>query len=225
MTYSIAIVAHPSRSTLANGLGLSVRADAVCWDTTTVGCEENHLQAWRYLADSGDDWGVVLEDDTYVVDGFRDQLKQVLTYAPSPVVSLYLGRGHPHGGESDWQNRIAAKIATDVCWLTAESLLSGQGYAIATTLIPDMLATVTPLALEMPIDEAISWWCQERNILVAHCRPSIVNHRDETPLIQTRMDGQPRDVERVAWLFDWRDKWDDSTSHLTSLRAVHLPAD
>ena len=227
MTLSVAIVAHPSRSTLANSLGEAVKADAVCWDTTDIGCEANHLAAWRYLADSGDDWGVVLEDDTFVVKAFRDQLKQVLQYAPSPVVSLYLGRGHPHGGESDWQNRIAAKIAANVCWLTAESLLSGQGYAIATTLIPDMLATVTPLTEDdgLPIDEAISWWCQERGHLVSHCRPSIVNHRDETPLIQVRKDGQPRTAERVAWLFDWRDKWDDSTTHLTSLRSAHLPED
>ena len=222
---SIAIVAHPSRSTLANALAETVGAESLCWDTTNDGCEANHLAAWRWLRDSPDDWGVVLEDDTFVVSDFRDQLNQVLLHAPSPVVSLYLGRGHPHGGESDWQNRISAKIASEVCWLTAESLLSGQGYAIATTLIPDMLHTVTPLAQEMPIDEAISWWCQERGILVAHCRPSIVNHRDETSLIQQRHDGQPRTTARVAWLFDRRDRWDDSTTHLTSLRAAHLPED
>ena len=225
MTYSIALVAHPSRSTLANSLGSQINADVMCWDVDGIGCEENHLQAWRYLSDADTEWGVVLEDDTYVVKGFRDQLDQVLKNAPSPVVSLYLGRGHPHGGESDWQNRIAAKIAADVCWLTAESLLSAQGYAIATTLIPDMLHTVTPLVEEMPIDEAISWWCQERGYLVAHCRPSIVNHRDETPLIQSRKDGQPRTAKRVAWLFDWRDRWDESTSHLTSLRSAPLPAE
>lgn len=226
MTYSISIVAHPSRSTLANALGEAVKADAVSWDNTGIGCEANHLQAWKYMRDADTRWGVVLEDDTYVVDHFRDQLQQVLYHAPSPVVSLYLGRGHPHGGSADWQNRIAAKIAADVCWLTAESLLSAQGYAIATTLIPDMLATVTPLAADdrLPIDEAISWWCQERGILVAHCRPSIVNHRDETPLITRRRDGQPRQAERVAWLFDWREKWDDSTTHLTELRSAALPS-
>lgn len=227
MTFSIAIVAHPSRSTIAHALGAAVQADLMSWDSTRIGCEANHLQAWEYLAECGTDWGVALEDDVYVVRYFRDQLRQVLEVAPSPVVSLYLGRGHPHGGESDWQNRIAAKIASDVCWLTAESLLSAQGYAIASPLIPDMLSTVRPLATDegLPIDEAISWWCQERNILVAHCRPSIVNHRDETPLIQTRKDGQPRTAERVAWLFDWRDKWDESTTHLTSLRSAPLPAD
>lgn len=226
MTFSIAVIAHPSRSTIANALGDTVNADLMSWDATRIGCEANHIQGWEYLADCDTDWGVVLEDDVYVVRYFRDQLRQVLEVAPSPVVSLYLGRGHPHGGESDWQNRIAAKIAADVCWLTAESLLSGQGYAIATTLIPDMLATVKPLVTDegLPIDEAISWWCQERGILVAHCRPSIVNHRDETPLIQVRKDGQPRTAERVAWLFDWRDKWDESTSHLTSLRSAPLPA-
>lgn len=226
MTFSIAVVAHPSRSTLANALGDTVKADVMSWDSTGIGCEANHLQAWEYLADTDTKWGVVLEDDTYVVDGFRDQLKQVLAVAPSPVVSLYLGRGHPHGGTADWQNRIAAKIAADVCWLTAESLLSAQGYALPTTLIRDMLSTVTPLATDegLPIDEAISWWCQERCYLVAHCRPSIVNHRDETPLITSRRDGQPREAERVAWLFDWRDRWDDSTTHLTSLRSAPLPA-
>lgn len=220
---SVAIIAHPARSTLANALAEKAGADTICWDSTNMGCEENHLAAWRWHKDSPDKWSVVLEDDTFVVPGFPDQLRQVLSTAPSPVVSLYLGRGHPHGGVADWQNRISAKIASEVCWLTAESLLSGQGYAILTSLIPDMLSVVTPLAEEMPIDEAISWWCQERNILVAHCRPSIVNHRDEQPLIQQRHDGQPRTADRVAWLFDSRDRWDDSTTHLTSLRAAHLP--
>jgi GR25 family glycosyltransferase involved in LPS biosynthesis len=220
---SVAIVAHPSRSSLANALAEKTGAEAVCWDTTSMGCEANHIAAWNWLRNDYDEWGVVLEDDTDVVPDFRNQLQQILAVAPSPVVSLYLGRGHPHGGIADWQNRISAKISADVCWLTAESLLSGQGYAIANTLIPDMLATVTPLAEEMPIDEAISWWCQERGILVSHCRPSIVNHRDEQSLIQNRHDGQPRTVKRTAWLYDSRDKWDNSTTHLTSLRAAHLP--
>lgn len=216
MTYTLAVVAHPSRSTLANALGIKIDADAMCWDTTDIGGEENHLAAWQYLSDCDTKWGVVLEDDVYVTKGFRDQLSQVLRNAPSPVVSLYLGRGYP----ADWQDRIAAKITADVCWMTAESLLSPQGYAIATTLLPDMLATVAPLTEEMPIEEAVSWWCQERGYLVAHCRPSIVNHRDETPL-------RPKhhDADRTAWLFDWRDKWDESTTHLTSLRSAPLPTD
>lgn len=216
MTYSIALVAHPSRSTLANSLGLQVNADALCWDVDGVGGEENHLAAWKYLSDGPDEWGVVLEDDIYVCRDFKAQLALVLNNAPSPVVSLYLGRGYPE----DWQPRISAKIASDVCWLTAESLLSPQGYAIATTLIPDMLNTVTPLTDEMPIEEAISWWCQERGHLVSHCRPSIINHRDENPLREKK-----HATARTAWLFDWRDKWDDSTTHLTSLRSAPLPAD
>ena len=221
---SVAVVAHPARSTFAQEVGSKSMAEAICWDTTGIGCEANHLAAWEWLRESPRPWSVVLEDDVDLVPDFIFQLGQVLAVTPSPVVSLYLGRGHPHGGTADWQNRIGAKIATDVCWLTAESLLSGQGYAIKTELIPDMLSLVTPLTEDgMPIDEAVSVWCQERNILVAHCRPSIVNHKDLPPLIKKRKDGQPRTAKRTAWLYSSRTCWDGSTAHLTNLRSAAIP--
>ena len=221
---TVAVVAHPARTSMANVVAFESGADAVCWDTSGIGCEANHMQAWRWLTESAQPWSVVLEDDVALVGQFTHQLGQVLAAAPSPVVSLYLGRGHPHGGTTDWQNRISAKITADVCWLTAESLLSAQGCAIRTHLVPDMLALVEPLTKDgMPVDEAISVWCQERGHLVAHCRPSIVDHLDPPPLITKRADGQPRTAKRTAWLFDGRTFWDSSTAHLTNLRSAAIP--
>lgn len=235
---TIAVIAHPARASLAEEIATTAGAEALSWDMNDIGCEANHLQAWTYLEGAKTPWAVVLEDDVTLAPNFCDQLGQVLSVAPSPVVSLYLGRGHPHGGVFDWQSRISAKIATEVCWLTAESLLSAQGVAIRTELLTDMLEFVGPLSDPgmrrspknrrtpgMPIDEAISAWCQQRGILVSHTRPSIVDHKDLPPLITVRKDGQPRTAKRTAWLFGERSEWDSSTAHLTSLRTATLPGE
>lgn len=220
------MVAHPRRSAWVSHLANTTAAEAVSWDRHKIGCEANHLQAWNYLADSPEQWGVVIEDDVIPCQHFTRQLTQVLTAAPTPVVSLYLGRAHPHGGADRWQDRIAAHIAADVCWLTADALLSGQGYAIRTELIPDMLETVTPLSAnhrrkeQIPIDEAVSTWCRSRGYLVGHTRPSILNHLDGKTLIPQRADKQPRRQGRVAWLFDWRERWDSSAQHLEQFPVI-----
>ncbi len=229
---TIAIVAHPDRKEWVSLLADITRPEVICWDTDGRGCERNHLAAWHWLAEStaadpNAHWGVVLEDDTRVVPDFLHQLRQVLHFAPTPIVSLYLGRGHPHGGTTDWQNRIAAKIAAPVSFLTADALLSAQGYAIAAPLIPEMIASITPrvkphrkATIPTPIDEAISQWAARRPqpLLISHSRPSIVDHRDEAPLITTRKDGQPRTLPRTAWLFDSREEWDSTAEYLAPVR-------
>lgn len=226
----IAIVAHPDRTAWVSLLADIAKPEAICWDTEGLGCERNHLAAWHWLAEStaadpDAHWGVVLEDDTIVVPDFLHQLRQVLHVAPTPIVSLYLGRAHPHGGKDDWQNRIAARISRPVSFLTTDALLSAQGYAIAAPLIPDMIASVTPHLRPcrrrphpMPIDEAITRWCRKNGHIVSHCRPSIVNHRDEAPLITERADGQPRLPGRVAWLFGGREQWDSTAEYLAPVR-------
>jgi GR25 family glycosyltransferase involved in LPS biosynthesis len=206
LTIEIAVIAHPRRKQEAQRLASMVEALSIFWDTESMGCETNHRVAWEMMAKLSEaDWLVFLEDDIEVVPDFRRQLDEILAVAPSPLVSLYLGRGRP----PHWQPAIAEAITSvpspDTCWLMAPALFSAQGYAIRTDILPTL---ITAPRTTLPIDEHISSWASARNIPVAYCWPSIVEHRDDlTPLIQERADGQPRIEQRVAWKFGTRPTW------------------
>jgi GR25 family glycosyltransferase involved in LPS biosynthesis len=217
----VVIVAHPERESLVANLALQVNPDAICWDRAGIGAGRNHLAAWEWLADSGAPWGVVLEDDVLIAPRFRRQLAHALHYSPEPILSLYLGRGTP----VQWQQRIAQKITSDVSYLTANSLISAQGYAMRTELFRDHAAVKSLLSYRCRIDNAISKWAREGGVGVAYCRQSLVDHIDGPTLINDHGDGRRRNGKtalittdstggenypeiRKAWLFgsatsDW----------------------
>ena len=212
MSVPIGVVAHPSRMTMANRLAEQVSAEAVSWDVMDQGCEATHLRLWGYLAESPSPYVVILEDDAQPCEHFRDQLGKVLSHAPSPIVSLYLGRGRP----DQWQLPISSIIATEACFITSDTLLSTVGYAVRTELLPLMLHSV-PLSVDrLELPEAITRWAKRRKHTISYARPSIVQHRDVPPVIATedRHDGQERTELRQAWLFGERRSWDSSAVEL-----------
>jgi len=46
-----------------------------------IGCVESHRRALRILVDAGDAFGVILEDDAELLDGFRDAVEAVIAEA------------------------------------------------------------------------------------------------------------------------------------------------
>lgn len=211
----LTIVAHSRRRREAERLSTIVGAQAISWDNHHQGCEANHRKAWSWLAQGRpEQYSVVLEDDVVVAQDFRHQLNKVLAVAPSPLVSLYLGQGRP----PHWQPAIAYAITSltrDVCWFLGPELLSAQGYAIRTSLLPSLLNATKDT--DTPIDEQISKWAKRKKITVAYTWPSIVNHREDLPpLIEQRADGQPRIEKRVAWRFGGRPKWSISAAEMKS---------
>lgn len=214
--YSLVIVAHPLREELVRTLAEQVEPEAIIWDSVDQGCTSTHTDAWEWLADSTTEWGVVLEDDALAVDGFGDQLTQVLRVAPADMVSLYLGRGNP----PHWQRPIARVIwpnnglpgAEDPNFLVCGHLLHGVGYAVRTALIPDLVAHLRTSTL--PLDEAVSDWTLRCGHRVAYSRPSLLDHRDGPSLIRERADGYPRDQQRTAWLVDTREQWSSTVAEI-----------
>ncbi|QDH91829.1 glycosyltransferase [Mycobacterium phage Phrappuccino] len=211
---SMAIVADERRRTQAESLCDRTAAEAIVWDNETYrfGCEANHRRAWNWLAGSGEQWGLVLEDDIAIPRNFRAQVQQALAVAPTGVVSLYLGRGRP----PHWQPAIARAItarATDTCWFTGPALLSAQAYAVRADLWPALLSL--PPDDTTPIDEQITAWLIASGIEVSYSWPSLVDHRtDLAPLIAARADGQSRTERRVAWKTGVRKHWDASSAPL-----------
>jgi len=210
----VAIVTHSKRYHWATEMALETGAEAVCLDNTDLGCEVNHLRAWEWLGGGSCPWSVVLEDDALPVPKFRLQLHSMLQVAPTPIVGLYLGQSRP----PHWQPSVARAIAqtreVDACFLRSRDLLHGVGYAIRTSLIPDLLNYVPNLIRSnIPIDEAISAWARSRALGISHTWPSLVDHRDEKTLI-THHDGQPRTEPRKAWCADWRERWEPTLGEI-----------
>lgn len=202
--YRIGIVAHGVRATQAEALAQKVRADFVSVDTNgLMGCDANHDTVQHHLAELSSTWSVVLEDDAVAVSGFREQLEQALIMAPTPIVSLYLGRQRPPWAMPAVQAAIAEAEAAQADWIIGSHLLHGVGYAIKTSLLPSLLNyPPTPL----PVDQHLSRFAQTYGHLVSYAFPSLVDHAD-LPTIVDHPDGQPRTPGRVAWRAEAHPTW------------------
>jgi len=215
----IGIVAHKSRESRALRLADTIDAEFLSIDSgsprSALGPGRNHDQVWEWLNDSPGEWKVVLEDDALPVKGFRNQLTAVLKAAPTPIVSLYLGRGRP----PHWQPSIARVIAdprTDPNFLVGTELLHHVAVAMKADLVSDMLAKRDRT---LPIDESIGEWARRAGHAISYSRPSIVDHdfRLDTTILRHisrhKTDNGRRDNPRElrkAWAFGARQQWNDS---------------
>jgi GR25 family glycosyltransferase involved in LPS biosynthesis len=206
VSIGVAVVAHESRRKAANELAerVDVNANLVSFDNGTLGCEGNHLRVLRTLALTGFDWCVILEDDAEPVDDFRFHVKHALAHTPGLIVGLYLGTGNP-SGQPQRQIRAATIVAArhNYAWITADCLIGSVGYVIRTSLIADMLPTITARMGELPL--RISRWAQDWGVKICYTVPSLVNHADAEPI--GHPPGQPRSIRR-AWSYGTRENWD-----------------
>lgn len=202
MFATIGIVTHTARSTQANALAKAVQAHLVSVDDGTMGCDQNHATVQTHLANVTSTWTVVLEDDAEPVDDFLTQLRNALTMAPTPIVSLYYGKLRP----PHWERRKATALmqarAEDAHWIVGSHLLHAVGYAIRTELLPSLLNHMTT----MPVDQHITDWARQHGYLIGYTHPSLVDHADG-PTIVDHPDRQPRRPGRKAHSVGGRDIW------------------
>ncbi len=187
----ICVVAHPRREIYATKLAYKVGAEAVAWDVTHIGCSRNHMAAWQWLADSSEDWAVILEDDVVPCHAFHQNLTDALKYAPTPIVSHYLPRGRP----PQYQQSIARVITQEVSYIRTPALLGTQGYAMRTELFLDydrLPRFFGHPKLRRGIDESISLWAADNGYRIAATRRSLVDHLDGPSLVKDHGDGRGR---------------------------------
>ena len=242
---SVGVVAHSQRYQAADKLSRFTGAEVVMVDEGgSLGCNANHLRTMEWLHNypapgvvvNENSWVVVLEDDAIPCNNFRNELCMALNVAPSPVVSLYLGRAKPE----HWQEPIARVAAAECSWLMATDMLHAVGYAIKRSLAQEFMEEVPGLThngRELPIDEAISKWCRTAGYKVAYSHPSLVNHNDGVPIITdaerstkvTYLDPSPQlpsGTQRVAWVWGTRDRvyhkrWDRTAREILSPTVIH----
>lgn len=202
--YEIAVVGHTARGALAHRLAQRVGATCMCIDDGSIGAGYNHLRAWHWLAEGNAEWSIVLEDDAIPSGWFLSgDLTDVLENAPSPVVSMFLGRTSP----AHWQPSISQVIGSSECWLMGTELLHHVAVAAKTAILPVLLDGVKEALNAYPIDEALGARCRKIGIPIAYCHPSIVDHNATIPsvisieerLSQHPIDGPRRDWDRTAW--------------------------
>lgn len=199
---AIGIVGHVSRSEQVQHLRETISADVLSIDDGDMGCDANHDHVAQSLSWINSTWSVIVEDDAQPVSDFRAQLEEALVMAPTPVVSLYLGKLRP----PHWQRRIATAVREagrkDARWIVGTGLLHAVGYAIKTNLLPSLLTHTST----RPVDEHITNWARTYGHLVSYTFPSLVDHMDG-PTIVDHPDGKPRKPGRTAWTTGTREQW------------------
>lgn len=218
---SVGIVAHHSRYERAKKLSDIVNAEVITVDQNgKLGAGANHELCYEWLADSDQQWSVILEDDALPCKGFLDQLGQVLLSSPTDVLSLYLGRTRP----PHWQPSIAKVIGGDHHYLIGSELLHHVAVAIRTPLIRSVLNYFdTDTAYrrgKLPIDEAVGKFCRTNGIKVGYTHPSICNHDARLPTVIDRHVSQHKGEKgsrnggppRQAWAFGSRSAWQPITA-------------
>lgn len=205
MRVAIGVVAHHARADQAHALMETVGAQYLSMDNGALGVNGNHRKVWSYLAKQDTDFSIVLEDDAEPVEGFRDQLEQALTAAPTPIVSLYLGNPKHWDLFQERKQRILAAgtqaDTEDACWLTTQELLHGVAICIRAPLIRAMLEGIPDKA----IDYAIREWAKQEGHHIGFVWPSLVDHRDGPTLLPKNPN--MRDRPRRAWRVGTRDAW------------------
>lgn len=178
-------------------------------DDGTLGCTENHLRAWEDHAWTTEDveWSVVLEDDAILCEDFVAQAEAMLSVAPGPVVSMYLGRGRP----PQWQRKAERAVATNLPFIACTTLLHAVAVAVRTDWLSGPRGMLGPAAdaarspLRKPIDEAITEWCKAEAIPVLYSNPSIVDHDASLPSVAAhRPEEGAFQAQRVAHKFGAR---------------------
>lgn len=158
---------------------------------------------------------MVLEDDAVPIPEFHTQLAMALDKAPSPLVSLYLGRSRP----AFRQDRIARALVgcshpgsgdvvdTSVPWVVHDRLLHCVAVVIRREIVADMhWALPEHLALHPAIDQAITNYARQYNLPISYSVPSLVDHADEDSYA-LHTDINPTFGPRVAWITGKRESW------------------
>jgi len=208
--FGLGVVAHIDREQMAEDLKAEIDADFMSVDLGHLGAGTNHRIVWSVLSDLDSEWSVVLEEDAVPVVDFRSQLDEVLTAAPTDIVSLYLGRLRPPQYQDKIGDALAKAQANDAHFIVSNHCLHAVALAVRTNLVPYMLAGMKPY---LPVDQAIGRWCRQRGHHIAYSVPSICDHRDLPSLID-HPDGRQRVPGRVAWQWGQRTAWFKTTVDL-----------
>lgn len=192
-SFSITIMAHPKRATLASYLAKQVGGQVV-WDELNDQLDTQD-RAWG-LHDHEHDWCVVLEDDALPSKWFSDlgkTLERARLYNPRSIVSLYVGTARPRNSRVTVATHRADVLSAG--WLSHDSLLWNVAVCIPTYLVSGMLEYVS--YVKLPADQRIGRWARASKVQVLYAWPSLVDHYDGDSILKNNTKN-PRVARRLG---------------------------
>ena len=199
MTISIGIISDTRRKAMGANLADLVDADFLSVDDGSLGCTQNHAQAWKQHSAKPADWNLNLEDDAVPVEQFRDQLDKALEAAPTPIVSLYLGGGYI--GDNLTKALLDDARASGAHWaVTQGTILHAVALAVRQEILAPMIEYLGTRT--RAVDSTLSTWALSNSYQIGYSIPSLVDHADEKSLVT-----KYRRTPRRAIMTGLRDEW------------------
>jgi hypothetical protein len=201
----IGVVAHDQREALAQPMIDAVEADFVSLDhglPTVIGCADNHILVLKTLDGAAkDEWCIVLEDDAIPVDDFREHAERALAKTDAQLVGLYLGTGNPLGVvQAAVEPAVRAAEDSQSAWIVADWFLATVGYAVRSTLLPDLIADISERG--GPVDNRINEWTHAAGLQTWYTQPSLVDHEDNSSVLSS-FTPYPRYAHRYGARKQW----------------------
>lgn len=219
--YTLGVVGHVERSEQIARLTDQLSPDIIEVDDGSLGVAGNHALvlglSYRNARRCGQEWVVVLEDDVLPVVGFHHQASAALDVAPSLIVSLYSGTGHPANFQAGFAELSKRE---DVCWILHRNMRHAIAYALHTSMFEyGVIETMTEAArTKWAPDDALSRFARKTRIEVCSSNPSLVDHEDGPTVIKGRTSmGMAMNARRRPRKAHWcgtRMRWSDTSIHI-----------
>lgn len=187
---SFCVVGHHQRRDMATRLADMLDAHLLI-DEEDHGANWNHRRAIEWTSQQACRV-VILEDDTLLLPGFTDSVREWVTRFPDNLISFYLGTGRP----PQYQQQIAASlIEADKSrgdYITMDRLIHGVCYSPPVSGLSRIMQNWNRTkAADYAVGDALG------GKVIYPCY-SLVDHADgET--VERHLDNQPRIERRRAW--------------------------
>ena len=178
---SAAIMAHPARRDLVDGLLGDLGPLPVAWDQIppTQGLTKGDRvwsvarEAWLAY-DPAADWHVLIQDDAVVCEDFLAGLEVALDHVPGDaLVSLYFGKGA--NVPPKWRRLAADADRAGASWVKTTVLMWGVCMAVPTPLVAPMVAWCD-LQRGQNDDRRVGRWFRAQGLLTWYTWPSLADH-------------------------------------------------
>lgn len=186
---NIVIMAHKIRENLIPYLQEKVGHVTIVWD------EKNNVwdtckRAWQAI-DRKYEYGLVIQDDALVIDGFR--LKAEVVLKEDNVYSLYLSKL--------LENKVNLAKVKKIDFVTSTMILNEVAICMPTKYIDEMINYCDKRNAQN--DQQIGKWAKEKFGKIIYPIPSLVSHRDNIESIYYKNKGLPQPTrERKAIEFN-----------------------
>lgn len=192
---SIAVMAHPKRSSYAESLYNELTRQkfysvSLIYDD---GPGEWETGKRSLLSHTDSDWHVVIQDDAIISRSFYQNVKNAILHAPQPtLLSFYTGTVRPKVDET----KIAIKKAIDnrASWIRSKDLYWGVCIALPTEQIDRVLESAKNKTCLY--DRRVGWHYAKHSLPVYYSVPSLVDH---DYAIGSLLGHDPKSPRRAHW--------------------------